>query len=95
MPEVFPWVRHLSSDELRAFTRELVEALSDAAELDVDATSQEVIAGWRATARIKADPAQYARLVRRRAATSARPRTHLLGTRRTPSRPGISINAGR
>ncbi|MFI7043731.1 hypothetical protein [Streptosporangium sandarakinum] len=59
MPEVFPWVRHLSSDELRAFTLELVEALSDAAELDVDATVQEVVAGWRATARIKADPAQY------------------------------------
>lgn len=60
MPDVFPWVRHLSPDELRAFTLELVEALSDAAELDVDATTQEVIAGWRATARIKADPAQYA-----------------------------------
>ncbi|MEU6739518.1 hypothetical protein [Streptosporangium sandarakinum] len=28
MPEVFPWVRHLSSDELRSFTLELVEALS-------------------------------------------------------------------
>ncbi|MCA2186157.1 hypothetical protein [Nonomuraea cavernae] len=60
MPDVFPWVRHLSPDELRAFTLELVEALSDAAELDVDATTQDVIAGWRATARIKADPAQYA-----------------------------------
>ncbi|MBT2231798.1 hypothetical protein KLK06_38730 [Nonomuraea sp. NEAU-A123] len=60
MPEVFPWVRHLSPTELRAFTLELVEALSDAAELDVDATTQEVIAGWRATARIKADPAHYA-----------------------------------
>ncbi|GAA4203758.1 hypothetical protein [Microbispora amethystogenes] len=60
MPEVFPWVRHLISDEVRSFTLELVEALSDAAELDVDATTQEVIAGWRATARIKADPAHYA-----------------------------------
>ncbi|MEU8386149.1 hypothetical protein [Streptosporangium sp. NPDC048865] len=60
MPEVFPWVRHLTSAELRAFTLELVEALSDAAELDVDLTTQEVIAGWRATARIKADPARYA-----------------------------------
>ncbi|WP_182898155.1 hypothetical protein [Microbispora sp. H10830] len=60
MPEVFPWVRHLSSDEVRSFTLELVEALSDAAELDVDATTQEVIAGWRATARIKADSAHYA-----------------------------------
>ncbi|TYB68470.1 hypothetical protein FXF51_11560 [Nonomuraea sp. PA05] len=61
MPEVFPWVRHLSRDELRAFTLELVEALSDAVELDVDTTTQEVIAGWRATARIKADPADYAK----------------------------------
>ena len=60
MPEVFPWVRHLSPEELRAFTLELVEALSDAAELDVDVTTQEVIAGWRATARIKADPERYA-----------------------------------
>ncbi|MFC4007893.1 hypothetical protein ACFOY2_11705 [Nonomuraea purpurea] len=61
MPEVFPRVRHLSPDELRAFTLELVDALSDAAELDVDVTTQEVIAGWRATARIKADPAHYAK----------------------------------
>ncbi|GAA0374754.1 hypothetical protein Acor_42850 [Acrocarpospora corrugata] len=61
MPEVFPWARHLTSDELRSFTLELVEALSDAAELDVDATTQEVIAGWRATARIKADPSQHAK----------------------------------
>ncbi|MFI6901080.1 hypothetical protein ACIBKY_07460 [Nonomuraea sp. NPDC050394] len=59
MPDVFPWVRHLSSAELRAFTLELVRALSDAAELDVDATIHEVIAGWQATARIKADPLRY------------------------------------
>ncbi|MGW0193753.1 hypothetical protein [Nonomuraea sp. NPDC003201] len=60
MPEIFPWVRHLTADELRAFTLELVETLSDAAEPTVDTTRQEVIAGWRATARIKADPACYA-----------------------------------
>jgi hypothetical protein len=60
MPEVFPWVRHLTSAELHAFTLELVEGISDAAELDVDATIQEAITGWRATARIKADPAHYA-----------------------------------
>ncbi|MEU7743117.1 hypothetical protein AB0L53_11160 [Nonomuraea sp. NPDC052129] len=41
------------------FTLELVEALSDAAELDVDATTREDIAGWRAIARVKADPAHY------------------------------------
>jgi len=60
MPEVFPWVRHLSGEELRAFTFELVEALSDAAELDLDAGADEVIVGWHATARIKADPGEYA-----------------------------------
>ena len=59
MPDVFPWVRHLTEDEIREFTVELVAALSDAAELDADVTAQEVIAGWRATARIKADPAAY------------------------------------
>jgi hypothetical protein len=48
MPDVFPWVRHLSTEEVRAFTVELADALSDAAELDSDAN-----------ARIKADPAQY------------------------------------
>ena len=31
MPDVFPWVRHLSTEEIRAFTVELVDALSDAA----------------------------------------------------------------
>ncbi|MBA2944278.1 DUF6247 family protein [Streptomyces himalayensis] len=59
IPEVFPWARHLRPDEVHAFTVELVEALSDAAELDLDRNATEVIAGWRATARIKADPAQY------------------------------------
>ncbi|GAA1900648.1 hypothetical protein GCM10009736_81290 [Actinomadura bangladeshensis] len=64
MPDVFPWVHHLSTDEVRAFTVELVEALSDAAELDLDASIDEVITGWRATARIKADPQQHADAVR-------------------------------
>ncbi|MEU6749398.1 DUF6247 family protein [Spirillospora sp. NPDC046719] len=59
MPEVLPWVRHFSTEEARAFTVELVEALSDAAELEADAPVHEVITGWRATARIKADPQQH------------------------------------
>ncbi|MER7207970.1 hypothetical protein [Streptosporangium sp. NPDC000239] len=46
-----------------------MEALSDAAELDVDLTTQEVIAGWRATARIKADPAHPAHYAQARKAT--------------------------
>ncbi|WP_367043118.1 prevent-host-death family protein [Streptomyces sp. Je 1-332] len=59
IPEVFPWARHLEDPEVREFTVELVEALSDAAELDLDRNAAEVIAGWRATARIKADPAEH------------------------------------
>lgn len=61
LAEVFPWVRHLSEQELRDFARELVAALSDAAELEVDANTHEVVAGWQATARIKADKGGYAR----------------------------------
>lgn len=64
MPDVFPWVRHLSIEEVRAFTVELVDALSDAAELDLDVNAQEVITGWRATARIKADREQYEQALR-------------------------------
>jgi hypothetical protein len=57
--EVFPWTRHLSPAERSAYAVELVAALSDAAELAVDGNAREVIAGWRATARIKADSSQY------------------------------------
>lgn len=55
IPDVFPWVRHLSDQETRDFTVELAEVLSDAAELDADLAVRETIAGWRATARVKAD----------------------------------------
>jgi hypothetical protein len=59
MPEVFPWVRHLTDEEVREFTVELIGALSDAAELGADGNAEEAVAGWRATARIKADPDAY------------------------------------
>jgi hypothetical protein len=61
LAEVFPWARHLSAAERSGFAAELIAALSDAAELAVDGNAHEVIAGWRATARIKADTGQYAR----------------------------------
>jgi hypothetical protein len=61
--EVFPWVRHLSAAERAEFAAELIEALSDAAELGIDLTAREVIAGWRATARIKADKDLYAQAI--------------------------------
>ena len=59
LAEVFPWVRHLTATEHRGFAEELIAALSDAAELAIDRTAHEVIAGWRATARIKADEGLY------------------------------------
>jgi len=58
--EVFPWARHLSESERSGFVEELVAALSDAAELTIDGNARGVIAGWRATARIKADKSQHA-----------------------------------
>jgi hypothetical protein len=60
LAEVFPWASHLSPAERAEFTAELIAALSDAAELTIDQNAHEVIAGWRATARIKADKRQYA-----------------------------------
>jgi hypothetical protein len=57
--EVFGWVRHLTAVERDGFAEELIAALSDAAELGIDRTAHEVIAGWRATARIKADEGVY------------------------------------
>lgn len=59
LAEVFPWVRHLTAAERGNFAAELIAALSDAAELAIDRTAHEVIAGWRATARIKADESLY------------------------------------
>ncbi|HTZ28507.1 MAG TPA: hypothetical protein VMC83_31200 [Streptosporangiaceae bacterium] len=61
LAEVFPWALHLSTAERSEFTADLVTALSDAAELTVDGNTHDVIVGWRATARIKADKRQYAR----------------------------------
>jgi hypothetical protein len=57
---VFPWVRHLSASERTDFAAELTGALPDAAELGIDVTAREVVAGWRATARIKAEGDLYA-----------------------------------
>jgi hypothetical protein len=54
--DAFLWVHHLSAEDVRAFTAELLQALPGAS----DANAQEVIVAWRATARIKADPEQYA-----------------------------------
>lgn len=64
LPEVFPWVRHLSGDEVREFVVDIVHATRDAAEIEVHANLHRVIAEWRATARILADPELTAQLTR-------------------------------
>ncbi|MFD6968468.1 prevent-host-death family protein [Streptomyces sp. NPDC059949] len=58
LPEVFPWVRRLDGEEMRAFTVELLDALSDAAELGARDAVHRTLVSWRATARINADPEQ-------------------------------------
>jgi hypothetical protein len=64
LPAVFPWVRHLSTEETREFIEDLVDATRDAVDLDVHATLHRVIVEWRATARILADPVLTAQLAR-------------------------------
>lgn len=62
---VFPWVRHLSSEELRQFVTDLIDATHDVAQLDIHSELHRVIVEWRATARILADPELTAQLTRR------------------------------
>ncbi|MER0446678.1 prevent-host-death family protein [Streptomyces sp. Edi4] len=64
LPEVFPWVRHLDAEEMRAFTVELLGALSDAAELGAREAVHRALVSWRATARIYADPDQFKEALR-------------------------------
>ncbi|MDT6984515.1 prevent-host-death family protein [Streptomyces lusitanus] len=65
LPSVFPWVRHLSTEEVREFVADLVDATNDASHLDVHGNLHRLVAEWRATARILADPDLTAKLTRR------------------------------
>lgn len=64
LPEVFPWVRHLSREEAQEFVADLIDATRDVVELDVHTNLHRVIVEWRATARILADPELTAQLTR-------------------------------
>ena len=64
LPSVFPWVRHLPEDAWKEFAAEWLDALSAAGELDNGAAVEGLVAGWRSTAEIYADPELYARLTR-------------------------------
>ena len=56
MPEVFPWVRFLPTEDVRAFVVELVETLRAIEDLDNPAPVVQVITEWRHTAEVHADP---------------------------------------
>ena len=66
LPAVFPWVRHLNDDERREFAAEWLEALGAAGELDNGAAVEGLVAAWRHTAEIIADPELLAFLTRER-----------------------------
>ncbi|MGW3283542.1 hypothetical protein ACWDR3_02715 [Streptomyces sp. NPDC001002] len=65
LPLVFPWVRHLSADELGEFVAELFEAACDVTQVDGHGHLHRVVVEWRATARVLADPELTAQLTRR------------------------------
>jgi hypothetical protein len=56
LPDVFPWVRFLPRDDVRAFLIELVETLRAASSLGNLAALEPVVAAWQATAEIYSDP---------------------------------------
>jgi hypothetical protein len=64
LPNVFPWVRHLPEQSRREFAAEWLDTLSAAAEMGNNAAVEGVVAAWRSTAEILADPELYHALVR-------------------------------
>ncbi|MGW6413056.1 prevent-host-death family protein [Streptomyces vinaceus] len=64
LPDIFPWVRHFTEGDVREFMVEIVDAVRDAADLDVYRSLNGIVAAWKATARIKADAVEYAEAIR-------------------------------
>jgi hypothetical protein len=64
LPAIFPWVRHLPDDEKQEFAAEWLDTLRAAAELDNNGAVEGVVAAWRSTAEVYADPELYAILTR-------------------------------
>lgn len=62
VPEVFPWVRFLPVEDVHAFVVELVETLRAADAVNNPAPVVNVIAAWRHTAEVHADPELYAQV---------------------------------
>ncbi|WP_433869805.1 hypothetical protein [Saccharopolyspora sp. CA-218241] len=62
VPEAFPWVRFLPSEDVRRFVVELVETLRAAETIENSAPVVQLITAWRHTAEVYADPALLAQL---------------------------------
>jgi hypothetical protein len=62
VPEAFPWVRYLPTEDVRAFVLELVDTLRAADALENFAPVVQVIIEWRHTAEVHADPELAARI---------------------------------
>jgi hypothetical protein len=56
LPSVFPWVRFLTRDDVRAFLVELVDTLHACADLGNIAALIPVVEAWKSTAEIYSDP---------------------------------------
>ena len=56
LPDVFPWVRYLSTEGVRSFLVELVETIRASASLQNLAALAPLIAAWQETAEIRSDP---------------------------------------
>lgn len=59
--EVFPWLRFLTPDQAATFTAEFVRTARACAELGTVTPMSEVVAGWRATAKSRAEKEPPAR----------------------------------
>ncbi|MEW1760568.1 hypothetical protein AB0393_29150 [Streptomyces cyaneofuscatus] len=62
LPATFPWVRYLPAHDVREFSVELVGALGAAVDLDSTAAVAQLLAEWKHTAEVHADPELYAAL---------------------------------
>jgi hypothetical protein len=56
LPDVFPWVKFLPTEDVRAFLVELVETIRACADLGNMAAIAPVVAAWQGTAEIYSDP---------------------------------------
>lgn len=56
LPDVFPWVRFLPTEDVRSFLVELVETIRASADLGNMAAIVPVVAAWKETAEIHSDP---------------------------------------